>query len=156
VTFEKWWCVEREHRAGFILAENLDAKESARRLDAALVTQMAIVSEKGSAEATAPVAMTELWRYYDKSWLAGLLQAKLVQLEALRARVHPLYRPVVEEYQAAIEQLLQRKLSRFRRAVAIANQHRQATDRRVRQITEALDRVEQHDQISDYLDQFDK
>ncbi len=171
-TLEKWWSLQQTRARETTVAGNLTAAETARRLDAALTV-----------EVEPRPAFGELWRYYEQPWLDRELRQKLVALQALSAYGHPMYRPVIAQYSGAIEQLLQRKLNRFRRAAAEADRQRRATDQQLRRIQETLDRAERaygaaetngfenffraldrlqqfqqqrRDPIRDYLDQFER
>jgi hypothetical protein len=171
-TLEKWWSMAQTRAQEMTVAGNLTAAETARRLNAVLAV-----------EVEPRPAFGELWRYHEQPWLDRALREKLVALQALSAYGHPMYRPVMARYTAAIEQLLDRKLNRFRRAAAEAGRFRRDTDQQVRRIQEALDRAERtyaeadtnefagffralervekfekqrRNPISDYLDQFER
>jgi hypothetical protein len=169
---EKWWSIQQTRLQQTTAAGNLAAADTARRLDAIL----AVAVEPRP-------AFGDLWRYYEQPWLDRALREQLVALQALHAYAHPMYRPVIARYTDAIEQLLQRKLNRFRRAAAEADRQRRATDQQLRRIQETLDRAERawaaanpnefesffraldrlrkfeqqrRNPISDYLDRFDR
>jgi hypothetical protein len=113
-----------------------------------------------------------------------VLKAKFSSLEMLRSEAHPFYRSVIDGYVEAVVLLMDEKLNRFRRAVAVAGRNRATVDQKARQITaylnqeeriyspeeftglftgyfQTLDQIQaieknRHNPISDYLDQFDR
>jgi len=172
VALENWWGEQLKLVREAMVAENLNATETARRLDAILTVA---VEPRPSFD--------QLWRYYDQPWVKPVLLEQLTGLEVLRIYCHPLYLPVVEKYSEAIRQLLGQNITRFRRTSREADRLRKTIDQRVRQIQETMDRAEhaytpvetnefagffrtleqlqqfeqqRRNPISDYLDHFDR
>lgn len=168
---EKWFSLEQARLSTLMVPENLTTTETARRLDQWLVF------EGGR-------SFTGLARQAGQKWLRATLPARLLELQTLLGRAHPLYRPVLEAYLEAARWLAEERLSRYQRALARAAKLRQTVDIQVREIRDALDRAESNlipalpvgsfqglfetvekldeferhrrNPISDYLDQFDK
>jgi hypothetical protein len=180
---EKWWAIQLTSRAAAQVAQNFTATQTAQRLDEILPTKLMLpAGKRGARQVLEPIA--QLWIYYEQPWLPDVLREKRVSLELLRALSHPLYRDVIQKYADAIKELQDRKLNRFRRAVAKAETDRARVDAESQNISAYLDgaerafaandwtgtftnyfatmnqleRLEQQRRspISDYLDKFDK
>ncbi len=184
VTLEKWWSVQQVSRSLALVARDLSAGETSRRLDKILQTTLVERRGKEDKGTAKEVSLDQLRNYYEQPWMGELLQGKLNSLETLRSEAHPLYRPVIEAYIEAVNLLMVQKLSRFRRAMEAADRERATVDQRTKQIADVLDRAERvyasedvsnqfagyfqildkiqsldekrHNPISDYLDKFDK
>jgi hypothetical protein len=183
VTLEKWWSLRLAQCTAVSVAQNSSLAETARRLEAILPTALVQKEGKEDIGVGMRVSLDKLWRYYEKPWLRDVLKEKLNSLELLRSEAHPFYRSVIERYLEAVVLLMNEKLNRFRRAVAVADRNRAAVDEKVKQITaylnqeeriyspeestnlftgyfQTLDQIQaleknRHNPISDYLDRFD-
>jgi len=171
LALEKWWSLVQARLVTVIVPQDLTAGETAQRLDALLVF-------------AGGVPFTDLSRQFDAAWLKRDLPGRINELAVLLSRAHPLYRPVLAAYIDAGHQLVDGNISRYRRAVASAEELRLAVHRQTLTISAALDIAEatyasgvssnvwqgyfrtieqledferhRHDPIGDYLDKFDK
>ena len=171
VAREKWWSLVQAHLATIVIPQDLTARETARQLGALLIMA------DGQ-------PFTNLYRNSDQVRLRQAVAKRVDELENLRSRAHPLYQPALAAYSEAGRCLVADQGSRYRRAVARAEQLRLEARRRTEAISVTLDWAEQkyspggssnvwagyfqtlerlenlqrehHDPIGDYLDKFDK
>ena len=171
VALEKWWALMQARLMTVGVPQSLTTGETEQRLDVLLTF-------------TGGVPFRDLYRHFDEQRLKQDLPARLVELEILLGRVHPLYQPVLTAYLEAGHQLVDGNISRYRRTVARAEKLRLEVHRQALTITAALDIAEatytsglssnvwqgyfrtieklenyqrhRHDPIGDYLDQFGK
>ncbi len=142
VALDKWWSREQVRRTSVTLAQDLSAAETARRLDAILVTKLGPSSgRKGRPDETV-TSIDNLWKYSEESWLRDVLKLKLDDLGTLRGLAHPLYRPVVDEYFDAVRWLLWGSDVHFRRAVRQAAEMKAAVDKQTHAIAAYMDQAE--------------
>lgn len=184
VNREKWWSLQQAFCTTATVPENLSIQETGRQLEILLPTDVMEYEGKSTDVVRRQVLVQDLWRYYDKPWMADVLKAKLNNLEMLRSQAHPFYRTVIDEYIRALILLMEEKLNQCRRTMAAAERSRVSAEELGQQITAYLDREERvyspddfanwavgyfrtlnqiqaldsnrHDPISDYLDEFDK
>lgn len=149
---EKWWSLEVARKMTMVLAGNLSAAETARRLDDILRTTL----QRTNQTQVVSVALADLWRHDREPWFWELVQNKQTQLQILSNTAHPLYRPVIAAYLDALTPLRQAQVNRYREAVKRADARRAEADRRLRQIQQFVTQSEQRSPISRYLDQFDQ
>ena len=168
---EKWWSLLQAHLGTIVIPQDLTARETAQQLNTFLIF-------------TGGQSFTNLYRNSDQSWLRQAMAKRIDELENLRSRAHPLYRPALAAYIEAGHWLVAENTSRYRRTVAHAEQLRMEARRQAEAISITLDWAEQkyttgarssvwkgyfqtieqledfeshrHDPISDYLDRFDK
>ena len=169
VALEKWWSLLQAQLTTIITAQNLTTHETSQQLNALL---------------TMPDGQpfNNLYRQSDKLWLRQAVARRVMELEQLYSRAHPLYRPALEAYIEAGRWFVEEKISRYRRSVARADQLHRDVRREAEAISVTMDWAEQkyttgassniwsgyfqaldqlknlrhRDPISNYLDQFDK
>lgn len=185
VALEKWWALQFLRRATAMVAQNWTATETREQLAAVLVTRVRPVQSASSAADVLELPLAELWRYADAPWLTAVLRSKQARLDLVLAQGHPMYRPVVAHYQAALGWLQGGSARRFRSAHRAAQAEQQRVEARLAAIAEhvataekqyvpaadfravfrgyfeTLEELERIDlrrrtPISDYLDQFDR
>ena len=167
---EKWWSLVQAHLTTVVIPQNLTTHATAQQLDALL-----------SLADGQP--FNDLYRHSDQPALRQAVAQRVNELEGLRTRAHPLYRPALAAYIEAGRWLVDGHISRYRRSVAHADQLRREARRQAEAISVTLDVAEQkyspaagrsvwddyfqtmeklerfkrqhRDPISDYLDQFD-
>jgi hypothetical protein len=141
-TLENWWSLEQARRTSVTLAQDLPAAETARQLNAILVTKLGRTDRRIGMPDKAEMSIDELWKYAEEPWLREVLKNKSDQLGALRGQGHPAYRPVVDEYIEAVTWLLQGNTVRFRRAVKQATVMQAAAEKQSRAIAAYMDQAE--------------
>ena len=175
--------MELIQHASVALAQDITVEDTARQLDAILVTKLSPAEGHGGKPHETSVAIEKLWRYADAVWLKDVLKFKIDRLGALRGQAHPLYQPVVDQYIEAVIWLHRGSVSHFHRAVNGAQAKRAVADDQSRRMGAYLDQAERVDEpeeiakaftgyfqtldrfqkldterrspISDYLDKFD-
>ena len=140
--FEKWWGLEQASRISFVLAENLTAEETARRLDRILLTKLDFTHGQDGVPEEMDTTVDQLWRYTDNSWLEGVLKMKINRLGALRSQAHPFYQPVIDDYREALSWLTEKNTVRFRRGIRKAEAKHFVAEKQSREITAYMNQVE--------------
>ena len=144
---ERWWALQLTSRTATVVAQNLTAAETARRLAGILATQLTVTTSTGQGEQLA-VPLQELGRYADQAWLPPAIADKRQRLEILHSQAGPTLRPAIARYLEALDWLQARQLPRYRRAVALADKTRAAAVVQAEQITAYLDEAEaQHNPV---------
>jgi hypothetical protein len=142
VALEKWWNREQARRTSVTVAQDLSATETARRLDAILVTKLGpIKGQKGMPDQTG-TSIDKLWQYSEEPWLGDLLKLKIDRMGTLRGQAHPAYQPVLDAYMEAMKWLLQGSTVRFRREIKHAMVMKAAADKRSQAIAAYMDQAE--------------
>ena len=171
VALEKWWSLVLARCATTVTPQDLKARATAQQLSTLLI----MADGK---------PFNDLYRQADQPAVRQAVAQRTEELEQLRSRAHPLYREALAAYVEAGRWLADEKISRYRRAVARADQLRQEARRQTEAISVTLDWAEQkypvgnsssnvwqgffqtiehlesfkrehHDPIGDYLDKFD-
>jgi hypothetical protein len=88
------------------------------------------------------VAIDQLWRYTDEPWLRDVLQLKIDRLGTLRSQAHPFYQTAIDQYIEAINWLVQRNITRFRRGLTKATSARIGAGKKSQDARAYLDRAE--------------
>ena len=83
-----------------------------------------------------------LERVSEQKWLKDALPGKILELQKLLSKAHPLYRPAIEHYLVAAQELGGEKLFRYRRAVREGDAERAKVEVQLREIAGALDHAE--------------
>ncbi|MCG3149999.1 MAG: hypothetical protein PCFJNLEI_03466 [Verrucomicrobiae bacterium] len=171
IALEKWWIFQQARLAAVVVPQNLTASATAQRLDELLILPNGY-------------RLTALDRFAEQKWLRAALPGRVLELQGLLARGHPMYREAITGYLEAAQHLAAEKLARYRRAIQRADKLRAEADRHTQAITIALDHAERafspglatntlqgyfqtleqaekfqqqrRNPISDYLDKFDK
>ena len=180
---EKWWSLQLVRHASTTLAQNLSTDETARQLDAILLTRLGPTGGRRGMPDQIDVVIGKLWHYADAPWLQDMLKFKIDQLGALRSQAHPLYQPVLDKYIEALTWLHRGSATRFRHGLNGAELARAGAEKQSRGIAAYMDQAERiyapeelsnvftgyfqtldqlqkldaerRSPISDYLDQFD-
>jgi hypothetical protein len=180
---EKWWSLELVRRASTSQAQNLSADETARQLDAILLTKLSPTGGRKGMPDETDVTIGDLWQYAEAPWLKDVLKLKIDRLGALRSQAHPLYQPVLDKYAEAVTWLYRGTATRFRHGVKAAERARAAAEKQSHGIAAYMDQAERiyapgefsqtftgyfqtldqlqkldtqrRSPVSDYLDQFD-
>src|SRR5207302_1664758 len=85
---EKWWGQEQARRTSVTVAQDISTAETARQLDAILVTKLGPTKgRKGMPDAT-ETTLDKLWQYTEEPWLNDTLKLKIGQLGTLRSRAN--------------------------------------------------------------------
>jgi hypothetical protein len=121
--------MQQARLATVVLPQNLTATETGRMLD-----ELLAFSEGRRFNA--------LERFAEQSWLRAELPGRIVGLQGLLAKGHPMYRAVINLYLEAAEHLTAEKLSRYRRAVKEADNQRAEVEQQIREIRDVLDHAE--------------
>ena len=141
-TLEKWWSLELIQHTCVALAQNLTAEDTGRQLDAILVTKLSPAEGPGGKPHETDVAIGNLWRYADATWLGDVLRFKINRLGTLRGQAHPFYQPVVDQYIEAVAWLHHGSVSHFRRMVNRAEAARTAAQEQSRRMAAYMDQAE--------------
>jgi hypothetical protein len=132
---EIWWQETLARRARGFVAERFLAEQTRKMLDE--IRRVRVESPEDF-EGT----LADLWRHSQKKWLAALLTEKSLALQMLQTQAHPLYEKVLQQYAHAISLLQQRRVSRFRRQIRIAEAEREKLETQIIAVRDYLDGIE--------------
>jgi len=184
IALEKWWSLEQVRRTSVSLAQNLSAEETARQLDAILLTKLSSAGEHAATSVVTDLTIDKLRQYEDAPWFKDVAKLKIDRLGALRGQAHPLYQPALDKYIDAVTWLYRGSESRFRSSLNRAEAARTTVEKQSRGIAAYMDQAERiyapqevskvftgyfqtldqfqkldserRSPISDYLDKFDQ
>jgi hypothetical protein len=135
---EKWWALGVARLAAANRYKGFSIAETERRLDALLTLQ--ITPQKS--DSPKQFALGDFKQYLKHPQARPALRAVTAQLIALGANAHPLFRPIVAEYQGLTTNLARGKTSRVKERLMAAARYRELVLHRM-------------DEIADYMNWFE-
>lgn len=112
LALEKWWALQAAYFVGRDHKELWTPEESARKLDAALHTSIAVRTSATELPVRTEISLQTVLREWDTVRQLKTAQDKVLELDRLRLRVAPAYMKIVAEYQTALRDFM-RERSRF-------------------------------------------